>query len=75
MGEIGAIQERFQNIIASKELDVLFDEGRERARVLAEKKLKKYTIKLVWADKKQASACFLMLNQIIIFLAAPDDGE
>ena len=41
MGEIGAIQERFQNIIASKELDVLFDEGRERARVLAEKKLKK----------------------------------
>jgi tryptophanyl-tRNA synthetase len=41
VGEIGAIQERFQNIIASKELDVLFDEGRERARVLAEKKLKK----------------------------------
>lgn len=37
--EIGTIQTRFQTIINSKELDDLFDQGRERARRLAEKKL------------------------------------
>jgi tryptophanyl-tRNA synthetase len=39
-GEIEALQNRYQEIIDSGNLDALFDQGREKAQVLAAKKLK-----------------------------------
>lgn len=39
--EIGALQERFNQIINSKELDEILDQGREKASVLARRKLRK----------------------------------
>lgn len=39
--EIGGLQERFNAIINSKELDEILDQGRERAKILARKKMLK----------------------------------
>ncbi len=39
--EIGALQERFNQIIKSKELDEILDQGREKASYLARRKLSK----------------------------------
>lgn len=44
--EIGALQEKFNTIINSKELDELLDKSREKAKILARRKLNKVYHKL-----------------------------
>ena len=39
--EIGKVQEKFNEIIKSKELDEILDQGRERAKLLARRKIQK----------------------------------
>ena len=39
--EIGKVQEKFNEIIKSKELDEILDQGRERAKMLARRKIQK----------------------------------
>lgn len=39
--EIGKVQEKFNEIIKSKELDEILDQGRERAKILARRKIQK----------------------------------